>query len=181
MSCIDAVDRADIGPISGAQPGSDAWTDDMPHDAWRLLTSYFIRRWKHVPGEPSLSAFVSYRTQPKNATAEDEIGRPNFSDRARDVIAAVVTLENPSRHSSGYIFRLTIDKDGQQTERRVPLDLAKGYGYFSLPSAPGHVSWAVSDSKGTDVLRGQGKEISDGRGERLYNFNAWTASQTVPL
>lgn len=39
----------DIGPIMGSQPGSEGWTNDMSHEAWRRLTEWFIRRYKGVP------------------------------------------------------------------------------------------------------------------------------------
>lgn len=42
------VVRVDIGPVTGAQPGSEAWTTDMPHEAWREMTKWFIRRYKGV-------------------------------------------------------------------------------------------------------------------------------------
>lgn len=188
----------DIGPISGAQPGSDAWTDDMPHDAWRQLTAFFIRRWKQLPFSSSsgaedpaeLSVFVSYRTQPKNAIAvDDRVGRPDHSDRAQDLVAVDITLEGLQRKEDrieDYVFLLAIDRagDGEKAdrqEREVPLDLSAGYQYFSLPFAPGKVSWQVVDRQGRELLRGSGKDISEGKGERLYNFNAWTASQSITL
>jgi hypothetical protein len=37
---------ADIGPVLGAQPGSEAWTKNRDHDAWRLMTKYFVERYK---------------------------------------------------------------------------------------------------------------------------------------
>ena len=42
-------DELDIGPILGAQPGSERWTNGMSHEGWRQLTSWFIRRYKGVP------------------------------------------------------------------------------------------------------------------------------------
>ena len=42
---------ADIGPIVGAEPGSQSWTRGMPHEGWRKMTEWFIRRYKKVPLE----------------------------------------------------------------------------------------------------------------------------------
>jgi glucan endo-1,3-alpha-glucosidase len=47
LFCFD--DELDIGPILGAQPGSERWTNGMSHEGWRQLTSWFIRRYQGVP------------------------------------------------------------------------------------------------------------------------------------
>jgi hypothetical protein len=38
-----------IGPILGAQPGSEAWTHNRDHAAWREMTRYFVQRYKGLP------------------------------------------------------------------------------------------------------------------------------------
>jgi hypothetical protein len=51
---------ADIGPILGAQPGSEAWTKNRDHDAWRLMTKYFVEQYKELaPSNPDVSQLAN--------------------------------------------------------------------------------------------------------------------------
>ena len=76
-----------IGPILGAQPGSEAWTNDMPHEAFREMTKYFIGRWrdnqKEVNGR-ELRVWMWYRTHAAGAQVTgDVIGRPGNANWVR--------------------------------------------------------------------------------------------------
>ena len=72
-----------IAPVLGAQPGSEAWTDGMPHDAFREMTRYFARRWKGLAREveDEVVCWMWYRPHGRDMdAASDAVGKPDHAE-----------------------------------------------------------------------------------------------------
>jgi hypothetical protein len=41
----DSDAATDIAPVTGAQPGSEEWTEGMNRDGWMEMTKWFVRRY----------------------------------------------------------------------------------------------------------------------------------------
>lgn len=72
-----------IGPVMGAEPGSQGWTRNMPHGVFLEMTNYYAGRWRD--GRPEVGneivVWMWYRTHPKDLKIKfDEIGRPEHAD-----------------------------------------------------------------------------------------------------
>lgn len=83
ISWNDYGESNNIAPVAGAQPGSEAWTHDMSHEAFREMTYYFIGQWRDrqpaVGG--ALRLWMWYRTHPADMIAPgDKVGRPEHAD-----------------------------------------------------------------------------------------------------
>lgn len=169
-----------IAPVLGAQPGSEAWTNGMGHEAFREMTAYWIRQWKlgktttMENGEKQEARiWMWYRTHPKDLIAQnDEVGRPDKADWAEDVINIVVVIPSQSGISPTDV-RVNI-KNGAGKEIRLEQE---GLNMFTVPFIPGPVRLEVS-VQGKVVLSEIGREIS-GTIER-YNFNVWSGGWTIP-
>ncbi|KAI5452377.1 hypothetical protein NCC49_000937 [Naganishia albida] len=162
-----------IGPILGAQPGSEAWTKNRDHDAWRLMTKYFVERYKGLgrSNPEDVEVWLPYRTHTKDLDVpNDEVGRPEHADWSQDVIAVSVLLPE-HRTDSSWSVEITAG-EGDQYERKVVLDRTSDLQTFLVPFSPGQVSFQVKEGAET-VLEGEGESITDIGTER-YNFNAWT-------
>lgn len=164
-----------IGPVLGAQPGSEAWTDGMDHEAFRSLTGYFIDKWRGGDGvrEGEMKIWMWYRTHPKDLVAEgDEVGRPDKADWAEDLINLVVAvpgsitkkekLEITTRNGEGKMFRLDRGKTN----------------LFTIPFRPGNVE--VEVEIGDKIVLQEKGRVIDGAIDN-YNFNIWSGAWTVDL
>jgi hypothetical protein len=83
ISWNDYGESHNIAPISGAQPGSEGWTNEMSHEAFREMTWYFIGRWRDNTPEVggAIRVWMWYRTHPARMVAgSDEVGSPEHSD-----------------------------------------------------------------------------------------------------
>ena len=84
ISFNDHGESHSIAPVLGAEPGSQAWTKGMDHEAFREMVRYFADIWrdggKEVE-ERELKIWGWYRTHPASATTEtDSVGRPEHSE-----------------------------------------------------------------------------------------------------
>lgn len=61
-----------IGPILGAQPGSEAWTRNRDHAAWREMTRYFVQEFKGLPRSKPRVSFMRQETRPLSLTLRPE-------------------------------------------------------------------------------------------------------------
>ena len=76
-----------IAPVLGAEPGSQAWTEGMPHEAFREMVRYFANIWRSGGKEvmqDEVKIWGWYRTHPAQLAAEEDgVGRPDHSDWVR--------------------------------------------------------------------------------------------------
>jgi glucan endo-1,3-alpha-glucosidase len=97
-----------IAPIRGAQPGSEAWTEGMEHEAFREMTRWFANRWRRgatsahagqgtadgsaefdVDGEnrDEVRVWGWWRTHPSDVVASDDpVGRPTHAEWVSDLL-----------------------------------------------------------------------------------------------
>lgn len=89
------------GPGSGAQPGSEAWTKGMPHEAFREMTWYFIGRWRDRQpevGGGALRVWMWYRPHTARMTITgDEVGRPDHADWVSLLLVPSSSSPSPRR------------------------------------------------------------------------------------
>ncbi|GFZ45246.1 hypothetical protein JCM24511_02972 [Saitozyma sp. JCM 24511] len=179
-----------IAPIRGAQPGSEAWTEGMEHEAFREMTRWFANRWRRgatsahagqgaadgsaefdVDGEnrDEVRVWGWWRTHPSDVVASDDpVGRPTHAEWARDLLNFVILI--PHNHSqSRHSFRV---HNGNKHEMQVNA----GLNTFTIPFVPGSVSFELAE-QGQVVLRGEGRAIE--RSVQKYNFNFWSGSWRV--
>ncbi|KAJ9106718.1 hypothetical protein QFC19_003030 [Naganishia cerealis] len=192
-----------IGPIMGAQPGSDSWTKHHDHDGWRPLTKYLVERYKGLPrstpdvGEPAtvgyarnltsfvrssqeLQVWLTYRTHPKALVIPtDPIGRPDHADWAQDVISVAVLLPETKKIKS-----ISIDikaGDEHRFARKTDLAPVADLQTFIVPFGPGDISFEIKQGRET-LLEGKGAKIEDRASHlKTYNFNAWSGYWNVKV
>ncbi|KAK4684413.1 glucan endo-1,3-alpha-glucosidase, partial [Tremellales sp. Uapishka_1] len=178
VSFNDYGESHHLAPVLGAEPGSQSWTADMPHDGLRDLTRYFIERWRD--GKPAVEEgstkgklWIWYRTQSKDMVAlEDPVGRPRNADWAQDLINVAVTLPPSSE-----VHHLRIQAGS--TDLRSFIELQNGQlNLITVPFRPGKVVFSVTKGSGSwpidNLLREHGREIVE-QAEK-WNFNFWSAA-----
>lgn len=73
-----------IAPVLGAEPGSEAWTRGMNHEAFREMVKYFANLWRYggqEVDEGTVKMWSWYRLHTAGTIAKaDEVGRPGHSD-----------------------------------------------------------------------------------------------------
>lgn len=95
ISWNDYGESHNIAPVAGAQPGSEAWTDKMSHEAFREMTYYFIGRWRDRQPEVggAMRFWMWYRTHPADMIAPgDRVGRPEHADWVSSHSAHIITI-----------------------------------------------------------------------------------------
>ncbi|KAK0200013.1 glycoside hydrolase family 71 protein [Desarmillaria ectypa] len=88
-----------LGPIEGSQSGSDAWTTRFDHQGWLKLGSWYASAFKdgHFSNFNYNGIYLWSRLYPAAANApNDSVGKPDRWNLTKDVLWAVVFLEQPS-------------------------------------------------------------------------------------
>ncbi|KAI0047881.1 glycoside hydrolase family 71 protein [Auriscalpium vulgare] len=88
-----------VGPIEGAQPMSEAWTNGFDHQGWLDMMSYYIQAFKTgiYPTVGQDQIFMWARLAPANATASaDNVGQPDNWQWTKDYAWAVAFLKSPA-------------------------------------------------------------------------------------
>ncbi|WRT67733.1 uncharacterized protein IL334_004705 [Kwoniella shivajii] len=175
-----------IGPITGAQPGSESWTADMPHDGFRWMTKYFIDQWKHQAhnvehGKPTKGKeegkdqgkgrlVVWYRTQSKDMNiAEDNVGKPDHSEWAQDLLNFLIVLPD-NIYSKKDEFTLHVQNGNGKSHEPISLKLGST-NLIPVPFQLGNVDFQVMKNEREVIIQGKGKEINAGG---RWNYNMWT-------
>jgi glucan endo-1,3-alpha-glucosidase len=167
---------ADIGPLEGSQPGSEAWTESMPHDALLALTAHYIRRLKSAhPSRPLGPAQTGaehlvlwYRPHSADlrTVGSDAVGRPANTAWAADTISYFAHLAEPAT-----LVVCATGRDGAAVQRSV--DLPAGEYASALPFAPGLQSFRLV-RRGRVVAALEGREILAEGECAAWNFNLWS-------
>ncbi|WWC70808.1 uncharacterized protein I206_104760 [Kwoniella pini CBS 10737] len=171
-----------IGPILGAQPGSENWTNGMIHEGFRLITKYYIKQWKDqiiVKGkngdgdkakhEEKAKLIIWYRIQSKEMSlTEDKVAKPNHSEWAQDLLNFFIILPE-SKYSLKDQYNLYIKND-DQTSKAYSLNVGKPNlinQYFKL----GKVEFKIMKNNQEIIIEGKGIDIIQGGN---WNYNMWT-------
>ncbi|KAF9013289.1 glycosyl hydrolase family 71-domain-containing protein [Cyathus striatus] len=87
-----------VGPIKGAQPNSQSWTDGMDHTGWLNMTAYYANAFKtgSFPDIEKDQIYMWSRPHPSQATAQDPVGQPANFELTEDTVWAVVMTTAPS-------------------------------------------------------------------------------------
>ncbi|WWC88604.1 uncharacterized protein L201_003517 [Kwoniella dendrophila CBS 6074] len=175
-----------IGPILGAQPGSEDWTNGMNHEGFKMMTKYFIKQWKDQVQRPpstkndnlesTLEAdergkmIVWYRTQSKNMLmAEDHVGKPDHSEWAQDLLNFFIILPG-SKYSLDDKFTLHV-QNGDVAHEPIIVNVGSSVNLIPIPFKIGKVYFEILKNNKEIIIQGKGKEIKDGG---RWNYNMWS-------
>jgi glucan endo-1,3-alpha-glucosidase len=185
ISWNDYGESHHIAPVLGAEPGSQAWTANLSHEAFRLMVRYFANRWRSdsVPEVDSrLIVWAWYRTHPASANASnDPVGRPAHAEwvsllynliypmlkgpQAVDQINLLILVPASMTCSS-----VTVKNGGRVNVKPLYPGRANS---IMVPFIPGSVSFEIPKPDGK-IWVGQGVPINER--PNLYNFNMWGGS-----
>ncbi|KAJ7095846.1 glycoside hydrolase [Mycena belliarum] len=162
-----------IGPIKGAlPPGSDAWVNGFPHEAWLDLTQYYATQFKtgQAPAVDKDKIFAWSRPHPTNAQAPDATGPPTSFQLTQDEVWAVVIAKAPGS------VTLSTSPTTSQT-----FDVAAGVNKLAIPIAPGGTINAVlqRDGKPVVTLAPAAKDFTFNGSPKTFNYNVFVASASA--
>ncbi|KAF9049586.1 hypothetical protein BDZ89DRAFT_1057464 [Hymenopellis radicata] len=151
-----------IGPIKGAQPNSEAWTDGMNHTAWLGLTRYYATAFK-TGAFPDVDKDQIYMwARPHSVLAEAQ------ADSFEDAVWAVVLATAPAT-----VTLSTSDTNSQTFD--VPAGLSK----LSISISAGDTMKGVIERDGDAVVELSPESFSFQGSPQTYNFNAFVASASA--
>ncbi|KAK0221841.1 glycosyl hydrolase family 71-domain-containing protein [Armillaria fumosa] len=156
-----------IGPIKGAQPNSEAWTNGMNHTAWLGLTAYYASAFKTgtYPTIEKDQIYMWSRPHPANAEAPDSVAQPTNYQLFQDYVWAVVLTTAPSS-----VTLSTSDSSSQTFD--VPAGLSK----LSVPISPGDTMKGTIARDGQTVVELNADNFTFQGSPQTYNYNAFVAS-----
>lgn len=155
-----------VGPIEGAQPNSQAWTNGFDHQGWLDLMHYYIIGFKTgvYPVITRDRIFLWGRLSPAQANTPDPIGKPTNYDITQDAVWAVILLPTPAH------IKLTCGPS------IVSMELPSGLSKISLPLTRSCSVVAVLYRRGKQVLVFAPKGYTFTENPSNYNFNAFVAA-----
>ncbi|EIW73683.1 hypothetical protein TREMEDRAFT_37459 [Tremella mesenterica DSM 1558] len=161
-----------LSPILGAQPGSDHWTQNMSHIAFREMTHFFSLLWKGVPEIEAIGndprVYMWYRTHPSSIIVkDDEVGLPRNSEWAQDLINLFILLP-----PSTLEHKIVVKNEDKVHERSLKTGKPN---LFTVGFKPGRVTFELVAGSAV-LVAGQGKRILDEGEIEGYNYNMWSGS-----
>ncbi|PFH51633.1 glycoside hydrolase family 71 protein [Amanita thiersii Skay4041] len=114
-----------FGPIEGAQPMSQGWTDGYDHQGWLDLMQYYISAYKAGKFLPVKRdrVFLWGRLYPVRAYAPDPVGKPGNWEFTQDFVWCVVLSSAPAKLSlSCGPSTLDVEVPSGVTKLRLPLE-----------------------------------------------------------
>jgi glucan endo-1,3-alpha-glucosidase len=161
-----------VGPIKGAQPNSQAWTDGMDHTAWLTLTKYYASAFKtgSYPAITQDSIVMWSRPHPTNAQAQaDNVPPPTNFALFEDAVWAVVMAKEPAT------VVLSVNQDGSNSKT---FDVPAGVSKLAIPISAGGRMQGVVQRGGKNVLELKPNFTFQGS-PKTYNYNAFVAGATA--
>ncbi|KAJ3527217.1 hypothetical protein NMY22_g9870 [Coprinellus aureogranulatus] len=113
-----------IGPIAGAQPGSESWTTGFDHQGWLDLQTYYIMAYKTgtYPTVYKDRLFLWGRLYPAKAQSPDPLGPPRNADWTEDFVWVVALLKSPAQLGLGCgKSTLIVNAPAGRSKHRLPL------------------------------------------------------------
>ncbi|ORX40144.1 glycoside hydrolase [Kockovaella imperatae] len=174
-----------IAPVRHNQPGSEEWTKDMPHEAFREMTRYFVRRWRDGLGEveefapqskgdleSTVKVWGWWRCHSKDLKASDDpVGEPVHADWARDLLNFLIVVPETSSP-----FHMVVHNGPNPQPHHLESGKAN---LITIPFVPGLVGFEVMEGSTDVIISASGKEIADQI--QKYNFNMWGGSWEVKV
>jgi len=159
-----------VGPIKGAQPNSQAWTNGMNHTAWLELTQYYATAYKtgQYPTIEKDQIFMWSRPHSANAQSPDPVPQPTNFQILEDAVWAVVMATAPST------VVLSVSSTSSMTFQ-VPAGVSK----LAIPITPGGTMKGVIQRNGQTIVELNPTEFTFQGSPQSYNFNAFVASATA--
>ncbi|PPQ65381.1 hypothetical protein CVT26_000006 [Gymnopilus dilepis] len=156
-----------VGPIKGAQPNSQAWTNGMNHSAWLDLTRYYATAYKtgQFPAIEKDQIFMWSRPHSTSAQAPDPVPQPTNFQILEDAVWAVVMATEPST------VVLSVSPTSSMTFQ-VPAGVSK----LAIPITPGDTMKGVIQRNGQTIVELNPTEFTFQGSPSTYNFNAFVAS-----
>ncbi|CAG8667788.1 7841_t:CDS:2 [Acaulospora colombiana] len=175
---IDYGESHYIGPITGAQPNSQAWVDGFDHQGWLELSTYYIEAFKTgiYPSITQDKVFLWARPHPRDATAPDHVPRPNNAQLTDDFFWAIVFAKEPCT-AILYTPSPTTDPGAQPPEinykEAMVTDVPSGVNKLRFPLQPTKTMAIRLEREGNTVLDYVAEGYFFNPSPQVYNFNAW--------
>ncbi|KAJ7044153.1 glycoside hydrolase [Mycena alexandri] len=162
-----------ISKIKGAlPPGSDAWVNGFPHDAFLDLTRIYATAFKTgaAPVAEKDQIFMWSRPHPANAQAPDPVGPPTTFQLTQDAVWAVVMATD-----AGSVTLNTSPTDSQT------FDVIAGVNKLSIPISPGGIMHGVLTRNGQTVveLAPSPSNFTFNGSPTAFNYNIFVASASA--
>ncbi|KAG8831269.1 hypothetical protein FRC17_003387 [Serendipita sp. 399] len=172
VSCVEIVTWNDygessyIGPIEGNQPNSEAWVNGFPHLGFLDMTAYYAQAFKSGTYPPirDEKVYIWSRPHPRDATAPDTLGRPNFWDWTEDYLWALVFAASDGE------FELI---SGSNTQT---FPVKAGVNKFKLSNSPGPIRGTLKRLGLPIIDVSPGSDFDYTLSPRSYNFNYFMAN-----
>ncbi|KAF9004562.1 glycoside hydrolase family 71 protein [Cyathus striatus] len=169
-----------VGPVHGAQPGSQSWVDGFDHTAWLDMMQYYIDAYKtgKYPDITKDQIFLWGRLFPRDAVATgDPVEKPTHADWTEDYIWGLVLLTEPS-HISISCGPSNLSADLPAGANKIKLDLT--------PEHLASLGETFTSCQVTMLIQRDGRDVGSyvplgftwrnvSRVER-YNFNAFVVA-----
>ncbi|KAI0056333.1 glycoside hydrolase [Artomyces pyxidatus] len=159
-----------VGPIEGAQPMSEAWTDGFDHQAWLDMMPYYIEAFKTgaYPNVEQDKVYMWARLAPANATASgDNVGQPSNWEWTEDYAWGLAFLANPAE----------VTLACGNTSETFALQAGVSKIKLTLLESCALTAQIAREGKMVSYFEPDGMAFNSGQPER-YNFNAFvTVSQ----
>lgn len=160
-----------IGPIEGAQPNSQAWTDGFDHTAWLNLTKYYAAAFKTGSYPPIETDQLYLWARPHPATAQasnDPVGPPTNADLFQDTVWGMVL----AKEASTVILSTDPNIASDQQHR---FDVPAGASRLSMPIAPGGIIYGKILRGNQTILELRPQGFAFNGSPVQYNYNAFVA------
>ncbi|KIM43198.1 glycoside hydrolase family 71 protein [Hebeloma cylindrosporum] len=156
-----------VGPVKGAQPNSQAWTDGMNHTAWLELTQYYSTAFKTGQYPTIEKDKIVMWSRPHSTAAEspDPVPKPTNFDILQDAVWAVVMTTAPST------VTLSVSPTSFKTFN-VPAGVSK----LAIPITPGGTMKGVIQRGGKTIVELNPTQFTFQGSPQSFNFNAFVAS-----
>ena len=144
--------------------------DGFDHDAWLTLTAYYAKAFKtgKYPEIVDDQVWLAARTHPKDAQANDPIGRPTNANLVEDAAWVVVAVKEASQ---------VVLSTGPNTSKSY--DVKPGVSRLSVPLTVGGWMQATIIRGGQTILDFKPDNYSFTDTPTIYNFNAFVASKST--
>ncbi|KAK2465337.1 hypothetical protein APHAL10511_002691 [Amanita phalloides] len=160
-----------VGPIKGAQPNSQAWTNGFDHTAWLNITKYYSAAFKSgsYPPIEADQIYMWARPHPANASASDDpVGPPSNGDLFQDVVWVAVMA---TRNSTVVLCTDSSLSSDQQSTFDVPAGLSR----LSVPIKPGGIMYGAIRRGNQTLVELRPHEFVFNGSPTQYNFNVFIA------
>ncbi|TFY66719.1 hypothetical protein EVG20_g4369 [Dentipellis fragilis] len=155
-----------IGPIEGAQPNSQAWTNGMNHTGWLDMTKYYAEAFKTgaYPPVTEDKLYMWSRPHSRDANAPDPVGKPSNFQLTEDTVWVVAMTSAPAT-----VTLATSDSNTQT------FNVPAGANKLSVPISAGGFMHGTIQRGGQTVVDLKPEDFTFEGSPGMYNYNAFVA------